>query len=158
MRAFQRRVLLVAIAILFALSGCTPAAGSLAGRLLGRWQRIGEGYLPEPYISAEHVEFRPDGQLIELLWDAGPQQAWTIAVAHYAISSNGHVEFNGYCWRGWERYPCTHTYAVARTGDTLRIIDIQDQNRVVQYRRIADLEPEPPPTLVPPFASPTPAS
>jgi hypothetical protein len=95
--------------------------------------------------------------LVELLWDAGPQRAWTVNVSHYAVSSDGRVEFSGSCWRGWERYPCTHTYAVSLAGNSLRIADEQDRNRKVQYRRIADLEPEPPPTLAPPFPSPTPA-
>lgn len=151
------RPILIVVAILLASSGCAPSRSQLAEQLLGRWQRVGEGSVMEPSAFAEYVEFRPGGQLVQLLWDAGPQQAWTIDMAHYAVSSAGRVEFSGYCWHGWERYPCAHTYAVSRAGNTLRITDEQDQHKTVQYRRIADLEPEPPPTLVPPFPSPTPA-
>jgi hypothetical protein len=156
--AFYRRSALLIVAIFLVSSGCTPSPTQLASQLLGRWQRVGENSLSEPYVFAEYVEFRPDGQLIELLWDPGPQQAWTVNVSHYAVSSNGGVEFSGSCWRGWERYPCAHTYAVSQAGASLRIVDKQDRNKNVQYRRIADLEPEPPPTLAPPSPSPTPAA
>jgi hypothetical protein len=155
---FSHRQAFVGLAILLALSSCAPSPSQFTEQLLGRWQRVGNGYLPEPYISAEYVEFRSDGQLVELLWDSRPQQAWTINVSHYAVSSDGRMEFSGNCWRGRDRYSCAHTYTVSRLGDTLRISDEQDQQKTVQYRRIADLEPEPPPTLAPPFPSPTPVS
>ena len=152
-----RRAMLIVVAILLACSGCAPSASQLAGQLLGRWQRVGENSLSGPDVFVEYVEFRPDGMLVELLWDAGPQRAWTINVAHYAVTADGQVEFSGNCWEGWKRYPCSRTYTVSRPGNTLRISDEQDQHKTVQYRRVADLEPEPPPTLAPPFASPTPA-
>ena len=156
--AFQRRSIFVVLVIFLVSSGCVPSAALHTEQLLGRWQRVEVGNLTEPYVFAEYVEFRPGGQLVELLWDPGPQQAWTINVSRYAVVSDGRVEFSGNCWRGWERYFCTHTYAVSQAGTSLRIIDDQDRHKTVQYRRIADLEPEPPPTLAPPFPSPTPAS
>lgn len=155
--AVSHRTAFVGLAILLALGSGAPAASPLTDQLLGRWQRVGEGYLPEPYIAAEYVEFRPGGQLVELLWDSGPQRAWTINVSQYAVSFAGRVKLSGNCWRGWERYACTHTYTVLRLGDTLRVSDERDQQRAVQYRRVADLEPELPPTLAPPFPSPAPA-
>jgi len=151
--SFSHRKAFVGFAILLALSSCAPALTE--NQLLGRWQRI-EGYLPEPYRSAEYVEFRSGGELVELLWDSGSQQAWTINVSRYAVSSAGRIEFSGNCWRGGERYLCTRTYAASQMGNTLRITDEQDQQKTVHYRRIADLEPEPPPRLAPPLASPTP--
>ena len=158
MPPFHRRSVFVVLAIVLEFSGCAPSPAELASQLLGRWQRVGENGLSEPYVFAEYVEFRPGGQLVELLWDPGPQQAWTVNVSHYAVSSDGRVEFSGDCWRGWERYPCAHTYVVSQAGTSLRIVDEQDRNKKAQYRRIADLDPEPPPMLAPPFPSPTPAA
>ena len=157
MLAFCRRAAFAILVLLLVLSGCAPSSATFTTQLLGRWQRVGERNLTEPYVFAEYVEFRPGGELVELLWDPGSQRAWTINVSRYAATSDGRIEFSGNCWRGWDRYLCTRTYAVSQMGDALSIADVQDRQKTVEYRRIADLDPEPPPTLAPPFPSPTPA-
>ncbi len=157
--ASQRRLGFIVLLILLMFSSCAPSATQVTEQLLGRWQRVDEGpYMDAPFPYADCLEFRPNGQLVELAYDAKSQQAWTIDVRHYAIASSGRVEIDGYCWHGKESIPCTHAYVAKRTDNTLYFTDeqAQPQPMTLQYRRIADFEPELPPMLAPPFASPTP--
>jgi hypothetical protein len=157
--AFQRRSVFVVLSILLVFSGCAPSATQITDQLLGRWQRVAEGpYMDAPFPSAKYLEFRPDGQLVELDYDAKLQQAWMLDVRHYAIAPSGRVEIDGYCWRGSESFPCTRAYVATRTDNKLNFTDeqAQPQPMTIQYRRIADFEPELPPMAPLPFASPTP--
>ncbi len=152
-----RRSTLVVFLLCLVLSSCAPSSDQVATRLPGRWQRVGESGPTEPNVFLSHLEFRPDGRLIHLLWDQGPQQMWMIGSSQYAVLADNRLELTGDCWRGWERFTCTRTYAVALAGDILRISDEQDSHKMVTYQRFGDLSADLPPTLAPPFPSPTPS-
>jgi len=119
---------------------------------------VGEATLGDPLgsLASDYVEFREEGQLITLLFDEGPNRFWTIHTSSYSFPESGRIEIQGYCWQGWERYECRGEYAYSLAGDRLRITEDQKANRQVEYRRVGALGPELPPTLAPPFPSPTP--
>ena len=151
--AFAATILLTLVA------GCTLLAGDPSHRILGRWERVGQATTGDPLgsLASEYVEFREDGQLVSLLFDAGPDRFWTIHTNSYAFPERGRIRIEGHCWRSWERFDCTGEYSFALSGDHLRISEDGDANGRVEFRRTGELEPEPPPMLVPPGPSPTPA-
>jgi hypothetical protein len=143
--------------LLALLAGCTLLAGDPSQQILGRWQRVGQATVGDPLgsLASEYVEFRQNGQLVSLLYDVGPDRFWTIHTNSFAFLENKRIRIEGYCWRSWERFDCTEEYRYTLSGDRLRISEDGDANGRVEFRRTGALEPEPPPTLVPPGPSPT---
>ena len=140
-------------------AGCTILSGDPSQHILGRWQRVGQATLGDPLgsLASEYVEFRENGQLVSLLYDAGPNTFWTIHTNSYAFPQSGRIRIEGYCWRSRERFDCTGEYAFTLSGDRLWISEAGDANGRVEFRRAGAAGKEPPPTLVPPGPSPTPA-
>ena len=144
--------------LLLASSGCAASTADPASEILGRWQRVGQPGIGEPAsLLSEYVEFRENGQLVMLLFDQGPGQFWTTGSERYALVSRDRVQVTGTCWQGWESYECSRVYGFALGGDTLRIFDGPQTERQVEYQRIGTIDKDLPPTLAPPFPSPTPS-
>jgi hypothetical protein len=145
--------------LLITVAGCTILAGDPSQEILGRWQRVGQATVGDPLgsLASEYVEFRENGQLVSLLYDAGPDRFWTTRTNGYSFPERGRIRIEGHCWRSWERFDCTGEYSYALSGDHLRISEDGNADGQVEFRRSAALEPGPPPTLVPPGPSPTPA-
>ena len=158
-----RRVLidtLISAILLVALVSCLGISEDPSQQILGRWQRVREVTLGDPLgsLASEYVEFREGGQLITLMYDKGPDTFWTTNKANFSFPESGRIEVQGFCWQGWERYDCSGEYSYTLSGDRLQIMEDQDPNSQAEYKRIGALDPDPPPTLVPPFATPTPGT
>ena len=152
----KRRALFAFAIMLLTVSSCVRSAAESTSQILGRWQMVGEPGLYEPYLFAENVEFRQAGRLVILLWDKGPDKVWMIGQGQYELLTGNQIKFTGDCWRGYERYSCSRTYNLLLVGDSLRISDDENPPHQVEYRRAGAIGPKLPPTLAPPFPSPTP--
>jgi hypothetical protein len=128
-------------------------ADEASAGLLGRWQRVSPAGPGDPNeLSSEYIEFREAGVLLTLLRDA--DAFWLIGSATYSLTTDDQLQVVGTCYKGWERYACTRTYAFTLAGDSLTI----SGDGLAEYQRISALDPNLPPTLAPPFPSPTPNS
>jgi hypothetical protein len=131
------------------------AADESSAAILGRWQRISQAGPGDPNeLSLEYVEFRENGVLLTLIKDEGTGQFWLNNSASYAVTSVSQMQVVGTCYKGWERYACSRTYDIVLAGDRLKVSGDQQ----AEYQRIGGLSPNLPPTLAPPFPSPTPVA
>ncbi len=128
------------------------AADEASTGILGRWQRISPAGPGDPNELSEYIEFRESGVLLSLLWDEGPNTSWLTRSATYSLPTASQLQVTGTCYKGWEVYTCTRIYAVVLAGDNLKISGDQQ----AEYQRISGLSSDLPPTLAPPFPSPTP--
>jgi hypothetical protein len=141
-------LLLLSLAL---LTACGKATSDLNQDILGKWQRVSPAGPGDPSeLSAEYLEFRPDGVLLVLLKDM--DTFWWINSATYTITSSSRMQVTGSCWRGSERYSCARDYTLSLAGDELSL----SADNEAQYRRVGELSEELPPTLAPPLPSPTP--
>ncbi|MCI0625151.1 MAG: hypothetical protein L0387_26495 [Acidobacteria bacterium] len=144
-------VLLLGLAT--ALGGYRDATRETAQALLGKWQRISPAGPGDPNeLSAEHIEFREAGVLLTLIKDEGTDTFWLNNSATYTVTSSSQMLVAGTCWQGWERYACSRTYSIRLAGDHLTI----SADNQAEYQRIGEPSLDLPPTLAPPFPSPTP--
>lgn len=135
-------------------SGCENTADKPAAAILGRWQRVSQAGPGDPNeVSSEYIEFRETGLLLSLIREEVTGVFWQTNTATYTLPTTSQLQVTGSCWRGWERYTCTRVYGMQLNGDRLGITG----DGPAEYRRIATLSPNAPPTLAPPFPSPTPA-
>ncbi len=134
------------------LTACIESPDGATAKILGRWQRLSPAGPGDPNEVSEYIEFRESGVLLSLLRDEGTNEFWLITSATYALTSANQLQVVGTCYKGWERYTCSRTYAIALAGDTLKISGDQE----AEYQRIGSLSPNLPPTLAPPMPSPTP--
>jgi len=132
------------------------AADEASTGILGRWQRISPAGPGDPNeLSLEYIEFRENGVLLNLIKDEGTGQFWlNNNSATYSLPTASQMQVVGTCYKGWERYTCSRTYAIVLAGDNLKISGDQQ----AEYQRISGLSSELPPTLAPPFPSPTPVA
>ena len=134
------------------LSACGHAA---ADAILGQWQRVSPAGPGDPNeLSAEYIEFRPSGVLLTLIKDDNTGAFWLNNSATYTVTSASQLEVLGSCWRGWERYTCARTYRMRLAGAGDELIVTGDNEAA--YWLIGELSRDVPPTLAPPFPSPTP--
>ncbi len=145
-------VLLVACGGTFQVG--VEATGEVSTDILGRWQRISLAGPGDPNELSEYVEFRESGVLLDLYWDEGANTFWLNRLATYSLTTTSQMDVVGTCYKGWERYTCTRTYTIELAGDSLKI----SGDGQAEYQRISGLSPDLPPTLAPPFPSPTPAT
>ncbi|MFO7537780.1 MAG: hypothetical protein R6X32_06935 [Chloroflexota bacterium] len=68
------------------------------------------------------------------------------------MTAASQIEVTGTCWRSWDRFTCTHSFAIHLTDDRLKITGVNE----AEYQRIVEPVQERPSTLAPPFPSPTP--
>jgi hypothetical protein len=100
----------------------------------------------------EYLEFRENGVLLTLIKSEGSEMFWLNNSATYTMTSSSQMQVAGSCWQGWERYACSRTYSIRLAGDKLWVL----ADNQAEYRRIGELSRDLPPTLAPPFPSPTP--
>jgi hypothetical protein len=150
---WQWRRMMLALLLLALFSGCRNTTDKTAAALLGRWQRISPAGPGDPNeLSIEYIEFRPEGVLLTLIRDGASDTFWLNNSAAYSLTTSSQMEVVGTCWQGWERYTCTRAYDIALAGDNLKITGDQQ----AEYQRVGRLSATLPPTLAPPFPSPTP--
>ena len=70
------------------LAACANSTADQEHMLEGRWHRAAEGFVSDPFqsLATEYLELRPQGVIVSLLFDQGPQAYWTTAMGHYAVS------------------------------------------------------------------------
>ena len=155
---FDSQVTLLLAGMLLAACGVTfqigvEAVDEARTGILGRWQRISPAGPGDPNeLSLEYIEFRENGALLTLIKDEGTGQFWLNNSAAYSLTTVDQMQVIGTCYKGWDRYTCSRTYAIALAGDNLKVSGDQQ----AEYERIGGLSPNLPPTLAPPFPSPTP--
>ncbi len=142
------------------LAACANSTAGQERMLEGRWHRAAEGFVSDPFqsLATEYLELRPQGLIVSLLFDQGPQTYWTTATGHYAVSGTDQITISGKCWQGSQSYACSKVYRFEMKGDDLTIFDTGDPAHQLDYRRAGAVSPALPPTLAPPAPSPTPAT
>ena len=150
----------VALVLALLLVGCAKLTLDRETAIQGRWHRIAEPNLHDPFqsLASEYIEFRPNGVLACLLFDQGPQLFWTTSTGEYVVSDTHQVTIKGKCWQGWQSYDCSRVYDIELKGDSLTIFDNDSQWRRVEYERVGAVSSDLPPRLVPPMPSATPTT
>ncbi len=151
------RLRAAALAVIVALAGCAYAAAGRESAILGRWHRLAEPNLDDPFqtLASEYIEFAPNGVLVSLLFDRGPGRFWTATTGEYSVSGADQITISGRCWQGWRSYACSRTYGFTLKEDRLIIFDHKHQERRLEFERIVTASTDLPPTLAPPVPSAT---
>ena len=157
-KCYHNYLFTILLGAAIALGGCAPSKAEIEKSIQGRWQRVGEPNVHDPFqgLASEYIELRSNGVLVSLLADSAPRTFWTIATGAYSVPQVGQVIVQGKCWQGWQNYDCSRTYRFELNQDHLVIFDNADEGRSVEYTRFGPASAELPPTLAPPMPSATP--
>jgi hypothetical protein len=152
-------VLFLPLVLAILLAGCGDSAVGGEDAIQSRWHRVTEPNVHDPFqtLASEYVEFRPQGLLVSLVFDQVSQTFRTTMAGEYAISAADQVTIKGKCWQGWRSHDCSERYRFDLQGDRLTVSDSENDERRVVYERMGGISSDPPPTLIPPMPSATPA-
>jgi hypothetical protein len=160
-KTMQLRSLRVIISLIVLLSivvsGCCGKAPESPQSVLGRWRVIDNQSISVPnsffWFTMDYIEFREDGTVWALMeWP--PDVGGDIRLnktAEYSLVGEHRIEFVGACRH---QYPCTGIYTVTLEGDELQIFDMEGK---LELKWVGPPSKGPPPTVVGPSPSPTPA-
>jgi hypothetical protein len=154
-RVFRASVSIALLSIL--LCRCGSKGHEASQRLVGRWEVIQMEGMNVPnsffWFTMDYVEFREDGEVWALMVDptGTGSDIGLNKTGAYSLVGEDQIEFVGSCRH---QDPCTGTYTLILDGEDLEILDPGGK---LLLKRAGPPSSDPPPAVVGPSASATPA-